>query len=593
MLLGVTWIFYGNLTLKTTSNSQKSVIQKLDLLELQLSLAGPSKKSQNKTLSFSLSEADHSNFQIIQSENTSNISPLEQIKLAKKLAALGAQHVYIHWFYRNALWTEEANEINHVLKKDDPITLISSYDQSEALNKLFQSKINILISDFCNGRHKTVCPYNPKWDFLAIQHFAVKFGQLGPDYLSTSLPNPLPSYIIKPVDKNMLKKKSYSEILRTTPEDVQGKIVFMGVEIIQGAPTMTAPDEIAKVPYLFQSDNNSVRTDGLPVHEYLAAIVEESLNHNWVHVSPESIETTLKVLAPMSVIAIVLQFGIAAGTCFFLFATGALFIANILFIKYFSFYLPDYDSIFLCSLSLIGAGFIKNSLEQFNHAVAENRVKSLANNTDLKSNFISLFSHNLNTPIAKIKGLINALEKQHPSQQPIFENMNYHLSEMQTSIKAILTKNRLEENYLNLELIDRSKIEEELTFEVSPLMKRRLVDFHFENEVIRSIEDDKKLFTAVISCISFYAPKHSKVWFSIASDENALNLEWTSTRCIDEWKTLTSDSNKAKDQNPFASLIHFYCLKRRMTIEYLEEDGGSLLRLKSFVPPKQHNSFQN
>ncbi len=578
VLMGTVWVFYGNFTMELTGNSQKSTFQKLDLLEFELALAGERSNLTESVVAFSLTDSDLKHFELKRSGAVQNISLADHLKIAKKILKSDPQHIYLHWFFPTDPTPMEIRDILTTFPEKSKLSIISSFDRAEVLKKVFPGIFEVLVADFCNGKSRTVCPFNPNWNYLAIQKLAETYGDVSNRSLSNLLPNANPSYIFTPLKRGSIPLYSYGDLNSIPADKLRNKIVFLGTDLLQGSSGMTAPEDIARLPSLYDSQSKPLRANGTPIHEFLALSVENILSHGWISVVRSEVALSITYAVPLLLLLFLFNFSIAFATTFFLSSACIIVFGNIISIKHFHLYFPDYNCIFLSVLCLTGGGFVKYALEYSRYKAAQNKEKFLLNKVDIKYNFISLISHNLNTPVAKIKVLCERILKNNPRDPKPFLDISYYLADMQMAIRAILSSTRLEEGHIANEAIPSDRIEDDLRFDVKALLKRRYLDFHYELEILSPLVDDRKLIVTLASSLGFLAPKDSSLFFSLTSEGDVITLEWISTTVVPDWSTIASPDFKQSDDPIFNFILNF-TIKRKTNFNLIQDQDGDTLRL--------------
>jgi hypothetical protein len=370
----------------------------------------------------------------------------------------------------------------------------------------------------------------------------------------------------------------YRDVASLSKEAIEGKVVFLGTDLLQGSAGMTTPEDIARVPSIFNSQNKPLRANGTPVHEYLGLILENILSHGWIKVVPDALAMAVTAGIPLLLLIFLFYFSIAFATTFFLGTTALIIIGNILSIKYFNLYFPDYNCLFLSVLCLTGGGFVKYAIEYSRYSAAADKEKFLLSKVDIKYNFISLISHNLNTPVAKIKVLVERILKNEPKNPEVFLDINFYLTDMQMAIRAVLTSTRLEEGHVVFESIDNERLEDDLRFDVTALFKRRNVDFTYELDVLAPFKDDRKLLVTFISSVGFLVPGNSTLFFSLTGNGDLIVLEWISNTKSPNWEGL-ANSNLTQSHDPILSFILNFVSKRKTNFSLNHDEDGDTLSL--------------
>jgi signal transduction histidine kinase len=170
---------------------------------------------------------------------------------------------------------------------------------------------------------------------------------------------------------------------------------------------------------------------------------------------------------------------------------------------------------------------------QRRYAIQE-ETKLLKQVESLKQNFISLMSHDLKTPVAKIAGLADIMLQQNKSNFDIAKNLKSIIDstrELNNFITSILDLTKVESNKLHLDITSKDindivlQVVEQLKFEAGE--KSVTVDCNLSP--LYPIKIDVKLFQRVISNIIEnaikYSGKGSKISIKTWDDENWVSIE--------------------------------------------------------------------
>lgn len=131
----------------------------------------------------------------------------------------------------------------------------------------------------------------------------------------------------------------------------------------------------------------------------------------------------------------------------------------------------------------------------------------------LKNNFVSLFSHDLKTPIAKIHAIIDRLLAQGSlkEHQADLVSLRRSSDELYNYIQKILQVSRVESKKFKLkkDVADLNDVIESVISQVSPLAKEKGIYIRFEPEPLFSIDMDRTLIKEVILNLLDNAIKYS------------------------------------------------------------------------------------
>ena len=179
--------------------------------------------------------------------------------------------------------------------------------------------------------------------------------------------------------------------------------------------------------------------DGIPWHIFWAAMTSMFLDHKTIAVAP-----TWFILAACTIVAILIAFGIyrlgglALATFFALALLSPL--ANIVSVRFFNLYIPMMPILIIGFVSFSATVFISvtlSSYRKYRLVASENLADETA---DIKQNFLQLISHNLNTPIAQLRGLLDLLALQKLPDQNI-NRAQILIDYLRLTVRAVLDAN--------------------------------------------------------------------------------------------------------------------------------------------------------
>lgn len=178
----------------------------------------------------------------------------------------------------------------------------------------------------------------------------------------------------------------------------------------------------------------------------------------------------------------------------------------------------------------------------------------------LKNNFVSLISHDLKTPIAKIQAVVDRVMMQNkiePELKNDFENLKVYSEELNRYIQSILKLLRVEskEFKINKETADINTIIESVVENVRPLYVQKNIQVKLNLEPMFLIEFDVTLMTEVIlnlveNAIK-YSPNDGQIFVRTSESDSDVLIEITDTGegISDEdqehiWKKFTRGKNQ-------------------------------------------------
>lgn len=211
-------------------------------------------------------------------------------------------------------------------------------------------------------------------------------------------------------------------------------------------------------------------------------------------------------LVPLLVVFIfsIIKFGFRCYLFGCAFILMLLIIGNYFTVNFFHFALPLFDLSYVCFLALVYAILIGLSHQLFKKWKLHLKSDLLTDQVATRGNLISLISHNLNTPVAKMQGLYDILCKNINGDEknaPLLE-VKREISKLHLSIKSVLTISKIEDNMLNDEPISL------LTFKAEFEQYATLIFKKFGIEVVFDIKGHPDQMHMTPFCIDLKVMLH-------------------------------------------------------------------------------------
>ena len=364
------------------------------------------------------------------------------------------------------------------------------------LQKLVSSVADSPCDDYTDTQ--LVCPFNtahkPFSDWV-IQAMLVELGVDEPalrrrSVVSSDIARTHPSFIVNVDDPQNITTFAFRDILSPSfdLQVIRGKVAFVGSNLIQPERVRSQP-AIRRV-FTSQSHGEDLRRDGTPVHVFWAQLAGMFLGNESVSVPAGGIQAFVIVLFCTLMLMLLNRFGdVAAIGAFVSFVLSAPFV-NGAAIRLMHLYIPLFDLYYFGLGTLILAGFGMLSKEAFHRWRLEESQRLHAHTADLKMNFTSLISHNLNTPIAKLQGVLDML-----SHIPEADAWRGSIAAAQTNtamlllyVKSVLVTTAIEENAISPTPCVAQRITEEFVGNYHTIIAR--LGVHLE---VLADEDDEGL----------------------------------------------------------------------------------------------------
>ena len=301
---------------------------------------------------------------------------------------------------------------------------------------------------------------------------------------------------------------SYNDVLNKNLDSkwFRNKIILIG-------PTYWNESEnIAYTPYS-KSFSSMTRL------EIQANVLQTLLNKNPIVTSPGWLNTLLTFAVAAITIFILFSFTPIIGITFLAMEIALLLLlgyASFVFFRFWLILIHPLLTIFTCYYFFLPYRLIVEDGRRWKY---QKRSEILGQVEQLKTNFMSLISHDLKTPIAKIQGMAErALNS--PDLEEKKESLNSILrssEELSSFISNILDLTRIETNKVSLQKSSRdlNKVIEEVILSLDYMAREKKIEIIKELEPLFSIKFDARLIkqslTNLIENALKYSPENGKI----------------------------------------------------------------------------------
>ncbi len=368
--------------------------------------------------------------------------------------------------------------------------------------------------DDCGYEEHFHCTYNKDWSDWVIQWIADRFLDKkyadDPWIFSKNLPHFRTNYLIQFSDFQKLDEHSFSEILNI--EDAKSKFfnktVFVGNAIRQPVTSINLyRDKIQRIithEKYFPNDNQ------VPYHIFWAALAKMFEDDDMTRVVPQTGTYLLAVLSLFLTFFLSLKFSSKSTAGYFVFILFFFPFINAIGLKYFHIYIPCFEIIYITGVTILFFTFMKLAWHSYQKWRLDALKIYLSDAQEIKQNFISLTSHNLNTPIAKLQGLLDMLKNvsiensENKELEKSYHELQKLTSEIQLSIKTMLIGYGLEEKNISISALTFYELMHKVQIESLNLMShlQRKYDFQFESSS-QVLYLDSRAFINLINIFSY------------------------------------------------------------------------------------------
>lgn len=300
---------------------------------------------------------------------------------------------------------------------------------------------------------------------------------------------------------------------------------FRNKIILIGPTYWNESENIAYTPYS-KSFSSMTR---LEIH---ANVLQTLLNKNPIIATPSWLNSLLTFVVANTTIFILFSFTPLIGIALLGLEIGLLLILSYFLFVVFNFWLiliHPLLTIFICYYFFLPYRLIVEDKRRWKY---QKKSEILGQVEELKTNFMSLISHDLKTPIAKIQGMaeraLNStnLDEQKESLGSILRSSE----DLSSFVSNILDLTRIETNKVTLQKSskDINKIVEDVIFSLDYLAKEKNIEIVKELEPLFSIKFDahliKQSITNLLENALKYSPNDSKIVVRTTEVDNLVKV---------------------------------------------------------------------
>ena len=286
-------------------------------------------------------------------------------------------------------------------------------------------------------------------------------------------------------DDKVFSSIRLSEVLsdQTPKSDIEGKIIIIGAET---------------------SDLNlySTPVGNLNRSTIIAHVTDNMINSRWIKRLPNFVYGIELLLILIFSVFIISHYPQNVALVFIFIFIGIITTVSIWLFDTFYFWTPVFSPIIqLTSTWIIFVGYIINQIEKKNWHLAQ-ESKNYSELEQLKNNFISLISHDLKTPIAKIQAIVDRLLTTEipPHLNDDLKALRNSSNELHKYIQSILRVMRVESRDFKIhkDVTDINELIVSAILQLKPLAQEKNIIINTFLEPLFSIEVDITLIQEVL-----------------------------------------------------------------------------------------------
>jgi len=268
--------------------------------------------------------------------------------------------------------------------------------------------------------------------------------------------------------------------------------------------------------------------------EVQANILQTLLTERSVFLWPPVWKSLITLVSFIVTISLIFYFPLSLGSLFLIFWGSFLGIAGFAILIWLETWIGLANPLFsILSTHLIFVGYKINQQEEKQRRIQE-ESRLLREMDEFKNNFVSLFSHDLKTPIAKIKAVVDRVSKENPDLDTsvseglnTIERANEELSRL---ISDILRVTKMESMPIKAskEVVDLNRLVESAVQRLKVLADQKQLQIIQNLEPLFTTEGDPHLLLEVITNLLEnaikYSPPQSRVIVQTRESENQMSV---------------------------------------------------------------------
>jgi two-component system phosphate regulon sensor histidine kinase PhoR len=249
--------------------------------------------------------------------------------------------------------------------------------------------------------------------------------------------------------------------------------------------------------------------------EALANILQTALHQNPIRNFNKWLFFCLIVGHSFLLANVILKYGSKRQLLTMTLLLGIEILASLLFLRFLSIHLPILPFVIVSIATYITFFWVKFAQQESKRWQAEKKSQYLKELDELKSNFLSLMSHDLKTPIAKVQALTERLNREGSNltdeQKQILTSVQKSNEELAQYIVSLLNFQKIESQEMKLQKKsnDINLVIEDVVARLLPLAKEKEIEVDLNLEPMFAIEFDEQLIKQVLSNLIDNAIKYN------------------------------------------------------------------------------------
>lgn len=419
-------------------------------------------------------------------------------------------HLYIDWVDQLSIRAHPSDFLEWyegLGSMAERMDLVVPYPKMKLFLPEVLEQVKPLTSYYCDFLLQTMCDYvehMKHWLHIRLIDSYVGDKQTLTDLqiISRNLPGNWPVYMLHFNDPNAFPRYSLGEILDPSfdPQTFAGKTIFLG----RDQPLREASKTVRLgMPYDFGKTE-------LLRHDYFALLSQMWLDRAYIRIPSERVTHATAAVLSLGLLIAILQTKTLFSIVYLLAVFLAFPLGSVWLLAHMQVYLPFFPVLYAVGTTALGAVFIRMSMEVFLKKRGEVLQAEKQELAHIKGNFLSLVSHNLNTPVAKMQGMFDLLlqsidsslaDRRKQELRTRLEESLSTIAEMQLLTRVVLILARLDDDLLQTQSVRLRDLQTDLRNSTLPMLKRLglSIDLEFSEEALydhNTVNMDVRFFSA-------------------------------------------------------------------------------------------------
>lgn len=312
-----------------------------------------------------------------------------------------------------------------------------------------------------------------------------------------------PSYLGDFFEK-LTNSKQTGTLLKMSYREKQINIIDAFHVLAGNVPTSEFENKIILIGRSLNETSRSYKTPLSPFSRLgLTTLIADNWIHNkWIKFLPISFYLFYYLILGILILGLIIRYPHKVAFVFLFFLALILIMLSTSVFDLQGIWLPILGPLVqILTTWVLFMGYSLNKMEKQTLSLKEEKrlIKKL---DELKINFVSLISHDLKTPIAKIQAVIQKLENSSLQEAELTElnKINSYSKELNRYIQNVLKLLQIESSQFQIQSdsVDINELLQRVWSELSPLANTRNISCQFDLTPLFSIEGDEKLLSEIL-----------------------------------------------------------------------------------------------